>query len=124
MADENKLPLADLPGDLPEDWKLNDAISPNGTDTGKTKQHGYNYLMNMVNSVHKKVNGIISYITGLHKISFSGQYKDLENIPLEFPPESHTHIELHTHSNKAVLDKIDQGMLDTILYFTDSEVTE
>lgn len=95
MADESKLPIADLPGDLPEDWKLNDAVSPNGTDTGKTKQHGYNYLMKMVNSVHDKVNDIIVYLSGLHD-----------------------------HSNKLVLDKINQSMLDTILYFTDSEVDD
>ena len=31
-----------LIADLPEDWEINDTVSPSGTDVGLTEQHGYN----------------------------------------------------------------------------------
>ena len=43
----------DLSHDLPENWQESDIISPNGTEVGKSVQHGYNYLMKQVNNVQK-----------------------------------------------------------------------
>lgn len=47
-----------LPADLPENWTQGQTISPNGTETGLTEQHGYNYLMKQVNNTQTEVNGI------------------------------------------------------------------
>lgn len=47
-----------LPADLPEDWTRGQIVSPNGTETGLTEQHGYNYLMKQVNATQTEVNGI------------------------------------------------------------------
>lgn len=67
---------------------------------------------------------IAKWFGDFKNIVWTGSYNDLVDVPDTFPPSSHTHDQLHTHSNKEALDKIDQGMLDTILYYTDSEVTE
>ena len=50
--------MANLPADLPEDWTSNQKISPNGTEVGLSKQHGYNYLMKQVNDTQNEVNNI------------------------------------------------------------------
>lgn len=42
-----------LPQDLPENWDDSQYVSPNGTEVGLTEQHGYNYLMQQVNSTQK-----------------------------------------------------------------------
>lgn len=42
-----------LPQDLPENWNDSQYVSPNGTEVGLTEQHGYNYLMQQVNSTQK-----------------------------------------------------------------------
>lgn len=47
-----------LPADLPENWTRGQIVSPNGTETGLTEQHGYNYLMKQVNDTQTEVNGI------------------------------------------------------------------
>ena len=47
-----------LPADLPENWTRGQIVSPNGTETGLTEQHGYNYLMKQVNNTQTEVNGI------------------------------------------------------------------
>lgn len=47
-----------LPADLPENWTQGQTISPNGTETGLTEQHGYNYLMKQVNDTQTEVNNI------------------------------------------------------------------
>lgn len=38
-----------LPHNLPEDWTIDQIVSPGGTEAGLTPYHGYNYLMKMVN---------------------------------------------------------------------------
>lgn len=48
--------IKQLPGDLPEDWQLNQAVTPNGTEAGLDEKHGYNYLMKQVNEAHTAVN--------------------------------------------------------------------
>lgn len=47
-----------LPADLPENWTRGQLVSPNGTETGLTEQHGYNYLMKQVNNTQTEVNNI------------------------------------------------------------------
>lgn len=42
-----------LPADLPEDWEANDIVAPDGADAGLSEQHGYNYLMEMVNNAQE-----------------------------------------------------------------------
>lgn len=56
MADR---PLsAPLPADLPENWEDNQIVAPSGASVGLSEQHGYNYLMEMVNRAHEAVNTI------------------------------------------------------------------
>lgn len=56
MADR---PLsAPFPADLPEDWTDGQIVAPSGASAGLSEQHGYNYLMEMVNRVQKAVNTI------------------------------------------------------------------
>ena len=52
-----------LPANLPENWTQGQTISPNGTETGLTKQHGYNYLMKQVNNTQTEVNNINTALT-------------------------------------------------------------
>lgn len=47
-----------LPANLPENWTRGQIVSPNGTETGLTEQHGYNYLMKQVNNTQTEVNNI------------------------------------------------------------------
>lgn len=52
-----------LPADLPENWTRGQIVSPNGTETGLTEQHGYNYLMKQVNNTQTEVNNINTALT-------------------------------------------------------------
>lgn len=52
-----------LPADLPENWTRGQIVSPNGTETGLTEQHGYNYLMKQVNNTQTEVNNINDALT-------------------------------------------------------------
>lgn len=52
-----------LPADLPENWTRGQIVSPNGTETGLTEQHGYNYLMKQVNDTQTEVNNINTALT-------------------------------------------------------------
>ena len=47
-----------LPADLPENWQINNAVSPTGTDVGLTEKHGYNYLHKQVNNAQKAINDL------------------------------------------------------------------
>lgn len=54
-----EMPLENLlPADLPEDWRVEQIIAPTGEEVGLSHQHGYNYLMEMVNRAHRSVNQI------------------------------------------------------------------
>lgn len=56
MADK---PIATpLPADLPENWQAGQIVAPTGEEVGLTHQHGYNYLMEMVNRVQRGVNTV------------------------------------------------------------------
>lgn len=52
-----------LPADLPENWTRGQFVSPNGTETGLTEKHGYNYLMKQVNNTQTEVNNINTALT-------------------------------------------------------------
>lgn len=54
-----------LPGDLPEDWQLNEIVAPEGSDAGLSEQHGYNYLMEAVNNAHIALNELGAAFSGL-----------------------------------------------------------
>lgn len=45
-----------LPADLPENWQIDQDITPIGTDAGLTEQHGYNYQSKQINEAHKAIN--------------------------------------------------------------------
>lgn len=47
-----------FPADLPENWTQGQIVSPNGTEVGLTQQYGYNYLMQLVNSLASGLNGV------------------------------------------------------------------
>ena len=49
-----------FPADLPENWTQGQTVSPNGTEVGLTQQYGYNYLMQLVNSLASGLNGVDS----------------------------------------------------------------
>lgn len=58
-----------LPGDLPENWQLNEIVAPEGSDAGLSEQHGYNYLMECVNNAHVALNEIGEAFSGLATLS-------------------------------------------------------
>ena len=58
--------LPTLPADLPEDWALNDIVSPGGTEAGLTEKHGYNYLMQQVNATQEAFNSAKETIEDLN----------------------------------------------------------
>lgn len=47
-----------LPADLPEDWTAGQIVAPTGEEVGLSRQHGYNYLMEMVNRAQMGVNAV------------------------------------------------------------------
>ena len=47
-----------LPADLPTDWVYGQTVAPAGSDAGLSEQHGYNYLMEQVNSTQEGVNAL------------------------------------------------------------------
>ena len=49
-----------FPADLPENWTQGQIVSPNGTEVGLAQQYGYNYLMQLVNSLASGLNGVDS----------------------------------------------------------------
>ncbi|MDE7055089.1 MAG: hypothetical protein K2O84_09815 [Oscillospiraceae bacterium] len=53
-----------LPADLPENWTAGQIVAPTGEEVGLSHQHGYNYLMEMVNRAHRGVNAVGAVIAG------------------------------------------------------------
>lgn len=52
-------PIKDaLPADLPENWQAEQIVAPTGEEVGLSRQHGYNYLMEMVNRTQRGVNSV------------------------------------------------------------------
>lgn len=47
-----------LPADLPEDWADSQIVAPSGASVGLSEQHGYNYLMKMVNRAQQAANAL------------------------------------------------------------------
>lgn len=56
--------LESLPADLPEDWTAGQIVAPTGEEVGLSHQHGYNYLMQMVNRAQRGVNAVREVIAG------------------------------------------------------------
>lgn len=54
-----------LPADLPEDWVENQIVAPEGQSAGLSQQHGYNYLMEMVNAAQEAATQIGAAFSGL-----------------------------------------------------------
>lgn len=46
----------ELLADLPENWQIDDTISPIGTDVGLTEKHGYNYQSKQINEARRAIN--------------------------------------------------------------------
>lgn len=68
-----------LPADLPENWNAGQIVAPTGEEVGLSHQHGYNYLMEMVNRAHKNVNRISAMLAG----GVGGGYVEMEeSIPV------------------------------------------
>lgn len=68
-----------LPADLPENWNAGQIVAPTGEEVGLSHQHGYNYLMEMVNRAHKSVNQISETLAG----GVGGGYVEMEeSIPV------------------------------------------
>lgn len=51
-----------LPHDLPQDWTDNQYVSPGGEEVGLTPQHGFNYLMKMVNDAQQAILELESHL--------------------------------------------------------------
>lgn len=54
-----------IPHDLPENWNDSQYVSPGGLEVGLSAQHGYNYLMKMVNDAHRALEELDTYLTGI-----------------------------------------------------------
>lgn len=61
-----------LPADLPENWQIDQDITPTGVDAGLTQQHGYNYQSKQINNAHKAINGLND--------AFANAQENLENL--------------------------------------------
>ena len=71
--------MAPLPADLPEDWNIGQIIAPTGEEVGLSRQHGYNYLMEMVNKAQRGINQINAF---LEKGGIGGGFVEMtESIP-------------------------------------------
>ncbi len=62
------IPNLNLPDDLPENWTLDQTVSPNGTEVGLTKQHGYNYLNAAVNLLKAAIQTVQNLFSGVAPI--------------------------------------------------------
>ncbi len=54
-----------LPADLPENWTAGQIVAPTGEEVGLSHQHGYNYLMEMVNRAHLSINIVNKFVEDL-----------------------------------------------------------
>lgn len=77
-----------LPGDLPEDWKLEQIVSPNGTEAGLTVKHGYNYLMAQINAAQAAINAINEAFPGLAGLGADGRVPPEQLPSLDYVPSA------------------------------------
>lgn len=70
------MPIDKLPADLPTSWQFGDAVTPNGIEGGFDEKHGYNYLMQQVNTSQSTINKLIDEVLKVK------QYPMIENITL------------------------------------------
>lgn len=71
-----------LPADLPEDWTAGQIVAPTGEEVGLSRQHGYNYLMEMVNRAQMGVNAVNEAIAA--GVGGGGGFVEMrESIPVQ-----------------------------------------
>lgn len=63
-----------LPADLPENWTEGQTVAPDGSGTGLTEQHGYNYLMAQVNAAQEALQQVAEYFPNLATIEDGGGF--------------------------------------------------
>ena len=116
-----------LPADLPENWKINDAVTPNGTEIGLDEKHGFNYLMKQVNQAQTTINEVIDSDADKAPLKHSHTMEDIpglsldwsaiENKPTAYPPENHNHdsryVPYGTEQKAGQFDKTDNIPTDT-----------
>lgn len=116
-----------LPADLPENWKINDAVTPNGTEIGLDEKHGFNYLMKQVNQAQTTINEVIDSDADKAPLKHSHIMEDIpglsldwsaiENKPNAYPPENHNHdsryVPYSTEQIAGHFDKTDNIPSDT-----------
>ena len=99
-----------LPADLPENWTYGQTVGPNGTDVGLTTQHGYNYLMEQVNSSQECINLLGNSFSGLATLDSTGKLAQNEipnidcgiwdtNVVAEHNATEMTHVNLLVNGN-------------------------
>ena len=72
-------PFDEITNDLPENWQVNDIVSPDGESVNLSRQHGYNYLMQKVNEIGGKTN-ILREEDKTNKESIEDINTEIENI--------------------------------------------
>lgn len=75
-----------LPADLPENWTYGQTVGPNGTDVGLTTQHGYNYLMEQVNSSQECINLLGDSFSSLASLDSTGKLPASQIPALPYDP--------------------------------------
>lgn len=70
--------------------------------------NGYEYGR-IDNSIYRWIDGKWEYIIADDK---DIEWLDIKNKPNTYPPSTHTHSDLHNHSNKSVIDTITQTLID------------
>lgn len=75
-------------GDLPENWTTGQIVAPNGTEVGLSAQHGYNYLMQLVNAIADGVTAINDAFEALASLGEDGKIPSSELPSLDFVPLS------------------------------------
>ena len=78
-----------LPADLPENWQVNQIVSPNGTEAGLDEQHGFNYLGKMLNKAHAAINAINSAFDGVAALSHTHIRSQITDFPTSMTPTAH-----------------------------------
>ena len=73
-------------GDLPENWTTGQIVAPSGTEVGLSKQHGYNYLMQLVNAIADGVTAINDAFEALASLGEDGKIPSSELPSLDFIP--------------------------------------
>lgn len=71
--------MTPLPADLPEDWVIDQIVSPNGAEAGLDEKHGYNYQARQINEAQRGVNALNEAVAG--KADLVGGTVPMEQLP-------------------------------------------